>query len=240
MMDTPSGPSQARIRTDLWRAVLDFSGDEKYVWDQNGLVARRTSEATDPGPDMPTITPEQFTGWKKAFARGIDDSDRDERLTEWTERRLPASFLPPHLKHRWNGHLKDRGPQAPARLVRGAEPRAPCRPAGCPRRHGDSPRPGLAAAAHRLPAPDDPGRVGARADSCLRSAANEAVAGSGGRPDRRPGWPVSVVQQPAGASCAGDVRVGRRRHLFQLLDVSGRQAMLYRTRNDKIAVPGER
>ena len=106
MMDTPSGPSQARIRTDLWRAVLDFSGDEKYVWDQSGLVARRTSEATDPGPAMPTITPEQFTDWKKAFARGIDDGDRDERLNEWTERRLPASFLPPHLKHRWNGHLK--------------------------------------------------------------------------------------------------------------------------------------
>ena len=106
MVDTTSGPSQARIRTDLWRAVLDFSGDEKYVWDQNGLVARRTSEVTDPGPDMPTITPEQFTGWKKAFARGIDDGDRDERLNEWTERRLPASFLPPHLKHRWNGHLK--------------------------------------------------------------------------------------------------------------------------------------
>lgn len=106
MAEMTSGPSQARIRTDLWRAVLDFSGDEKYVWDQNGLVARRTSEATDPGPDMPTITPEQFTGWKKAFAAGVDANDRDERLAEWTERRLPASFLPPHLKHRWNGHLK--------------------------------------------------------------------------------------------------------------------------------------
>ena len=43
---------------------------------------------------------------EKAFARGIDDNDRDERLAEWTERRLPASYLPPHLKHRWNGHLK--------------------------------------------------------------------------------------------------------------------------------------
>ena len=69
MADTTSGPSQARIRTDLWRAVLDFSGDEKYVWDQDGLVARRTSEARDPGPDMPTITPEQFTGWKKRVRR---------------------------------------------------------------------------------------------------------------------------------------------------------------------------
>ena len=107
MADTMSGPSQARIRTDLWRAVLDFSGDEKYVWDQNGMVARRASEATAAGPDMPTITPEQFTGWKKAFARGISERDRDERLDEWTERRLPASFLPPHLKHRWNGHLKE-------------------------------------------------------------------------------------------------------------------------------------
>ena len=106
MADMTTGPSQARIRTDLWRAVLDFSGDEKYVWDQDGLVARRASDASDPGPRMPTITPEQFTGWKKAFAASVNDNDRDERLDEWTERRLPASFLPPHLKHRWNGHLK--------------------------------------------------------------------------------------------------------------------------------------
>ena len=107
MADTTSSPAQARIRTDLWRAVLDFSGDEKYVWDQDGLVARRASEARAPGPDMPTITPDQFNGWKKAFAGSVNDSDRDERLEEWTARRLPASYLPPHLKHRWNGHLKE-------------------------------------------------------------------------------------------------------------------------------------
>ena len=210
MVDTTSGPSQARIRTDLWRAVLDFSGDEKYVWDQNGLVARRTSEVTDPGPDMPTITPEQFTGWKKAFARGIDDGDRDERLNEWTERRLPASFLPPHLKHRWNGHLKV---EVHKRLLDWFEAQNLAPPADLlVARDGmeTAAGAGLAAAAHRLRPPDDPGRIGARADSCLGSAANQAVgAWRGSRPDRPTDTCNSASVHPVGERSGGRWALGR-------------------------------
>ena len=97
---------QARIRSDLWRAVLDFSNDEKYVWDPVEQVARRASSAGATGPDMPTITAEQFNRWKKAFADGVEEVERDDRLAEWTEQRRPASFLTPRFRHRWNGYLK--------------------------------------------------------------------------------------------------------------------------------------
>ena len=157
---------------------------------------------------MPTITPEQFTGWKKAFARGIDDGDRDERLNEWTERRLPASFLPPHLKHRWNGHLKV---EVHKRLIDWFEAQNLAPPAdllvardGMETAPGPDLRQRLIACLRLM----TQRRVGARADSCLRAAANEAVgAWRGSRPDRPTDTCNSAAAHPVGE------RTGSRRAL---------------------------
>lgn len=97
------GPGHQRIRSDLWRAVLDFSSGNKYTWDPTQGVA--TSEDV-PGPEIPTVTADTFNQWKRAFADAVDDVGSAERLSQWTEHRLPANFLPPQLRHRWIQYLK--------------------------------------------------------------------------------------------------------------------------------------
>ena len=105
-----SGPEPGlgltRIRSDLWRAVLDFSSQEKYVWDPVHEVAELATSGETSGPEIPTITADTFSQWKKVFARSVDDATPEDRLTEWVDNRRPANFLPPRLRHRWNGHLK--------------------------------------------------------------------------------------------------------------------------------------
>lgn len=92
-----------RIRDDLWRAVLDFSSGKRYVWDTDRKLA--TSEDAS-GPEIPTISADTFKDWKRAFAMSLDDAASNENLSEWTEHRHPANFLPPELRQRWIGHLK--------------------------------------------------------------------------------------------------------------------------------------
>ena len=100
-----SGLGSPRIRSDLWRAVLDFSSLKRYVWDPVHNVAEPATSGVS-GPEIPTITADTFNQWKRAFVRSADDATPKDRLTEWAEKPLPANFLPPRLRHRWNGHLK--------------------------------------------------------------------------------------------------------------------------------------
>ena len=101
-----SGARATRVRSDLWRAVLDFSSDEEYIWDESEGIAKHASSAGASGPALPTITADKFNEWKKAFTEEVDEGERDERLSAWVGHRLPASFLPLPLRHRWNGYLK--------------------------------------------------------------------------------------------------------------------------------------
>lgn len=97
--------AEAKIREDFWRAALDFSSGRHYVWDGEERVARPDNGEIS-GPVLPTITADQFNQWKALFADGIDDALRDASLDTWTKNRLPSSYLPFHLKRRWNAFLK--------------------------------------------------------------------------------------------------------------------------------------
>ena len=101
-----SESTRTRVRPDLWRAVMDFSRDARYVWDNDERVAKPAGDSVTSGPDMPTITTEQFTRWKQAFADGVDDAEQDTRFKDWVEHLRPASFLAADVRHRWNDHLK--------------------------------------------------------------------------------------------------------------------------------------
>ena len=106
----PSGgepiSARTRIRSDLWWATLNFSGNEEYVWDLDEHAALRASEAAKPGPVIPTVTEELFSEWKNAFADTLEEDERGDRIEQWAERRLPASVLPAPVMHRWHEYLK--------------------------------------------------------------------------------------------------------------------------------------
>ena len=101
-----SESAPTRVRSDLWQAVMDFSRDARYVWDNDERVAKLAGDAAADGPAMPTITTEEFTRWKNTFADGVEDAEQDARFKDWVAHLRPASFLAAHLRQRWNDHLK--------------------------------------------------------------------------------------------------------------------------------------
>ena len=97
-----------RIRPDLWKAALDFSGDEDYFWDAVRTQAVTATGDTALGPKIATIAAEEFGEWKRDFAASLGDSNPPDRVVEWVHHRRPAALLPSGLRHRWNGYLKER------------------------------------------------------------------------------------------------------------------------------------
>ena len=101
---------RTRIRGDLWRAVLDYEGGHRYVWDASRRQARPAEEG-DEGLDIPTATREIIAGWREKFVEeteGTVESEVDrERLHNWMREALGTRFLPYQLQGAWSGRLKD-------------------------------------------------------------------------------------------------------------------------------------
>jgi len=102
-----SSPQRNRIREDLWRAILDYSSGNRYVWDTDSSAAIIAPEASD-GPFFPTISPETMTEWKREFLASLPDKPDDGRLTVWQTQSLPTAVLPAALRLQWNRFLKHR------------------------------------------------------------------------------------------------------------------------------------
>ena len=99
-----SAPTQ--VRPDLWRAVMDFAGETPYLWDGDEGVAKPAGDGATGGLTMPTITLEQFTKWKKAFADNVDGTENDDLFKDWVEKLRPTKLLAARVRHRWNDYLK--------------------------------------------------------------------------------------------------------------------------------------
>jgi hypothetical protein len=97
-----------RVRSDLWRAALDFSSGLEYEWNTAAGDARPVEHA-DPGRRLPTVTPETLARWRAAFvvdhAPAVASGDR-ERLQQWAVQAFGSQGLPRPLRARWNEHLK--------------------------------------------------------------------------------------------------------------------------------------
>lgn len=105
-------PSRSRIRSDLWRAVLDYSSGTEYVWDAVDGQARPSQSGED-NPILPIVSKAMHQQWRGEFIESITDSaintsEQEDRANTWVRDQLPTSQLPPHLIPGWNGFLRDK------------------------------------------------------------------------------------------------------------------------------------
>ena len=103
----PRGGQFSRIRSDLWRAALDYSSGRRYIWDSSTNQARAATGES--GPFMPTVTADEFRAWRAQFAAANRDAvagDSAVRLQRWASESLPTAFLPARLRPLWNAELK--------------------------------------------------------------------------------------------------------------------------------------
>lgn len=99
--------SGMRIREDLWRAFIDYTGGSTYVWDVETGVARK-GEPSARALLIPTASPAEIGQWRSDFAdehtRGIGQADL-VLLQQWQEQGLPSNYLPGSLQRSWNRAL---------------------------------------------------------------------------------------------------------------------------------------
>lgn len=109
----PSQPSTAaieitgrcRIRSDLWKAALDYSSGVRYVWDAVKSSAT-PFEGSDDKPFISPATSELQSDWRKQFKADVIatlTSDESVKVDHWIDQNGASSQLPSRLKSRWNG-----------------------------------------------------------------------------------------------------------------------------------------
>jgi hypothetical protein len=111
--NAPGRETPSRVPNDLWSAVVDYRSGDTWVWDPaRGLAERSQGEVADQSLVLPTLTPDELTEWRRAFAAEhegwiTDDAGDGERLSLWAERGLGTGRLPPVLRAPWNRYQHD-------------------------------------------------------------------------------------------------------------------------------------
>lgn len=111
LTDVKNSPSErshhSRIRSDLWRAALDYSSRQRYVWDST-LKQATPAKADDAGPFIPTISEDEFNRLRHSFVEAnlAGEGVAEDRLKRWASEGLPTAFLPARLRPLWNIELK--------------------------------------------------------------------------------------------------------------------------------------
>ena len=100
-------PQRNRIREDLWRAILDYSSGNRYMWDTDSSSAIVAPEGNE-GPFLPTISTETMTAWKREFLASLSEIPEDSRIAVWQTQSLPTAALPPALRLQWNRFVKQK------------------------------------------------------------------------------------------------------------------------------------
>jgi hypothetical protein len=100
----------ARIRKDLWLAIIDYASGRRYVWDEAKGIAREATQ-DDKQHTIPTLTPDELDRWRSEFLEANVPSLNTPDLTlarRWRDDRLPTFSLPLSLQQRWNRELTRR------------------------------------------------------------------------------------------------------------------------------------
>jgi len=115
--ETSEGEIGARLRRDLWQAVMDYSSGLEYVWDSNMGLARPRKEEDRDVPVLPTVSREELAVWRREFAQSLPQTgtlqDVNDRVNNWAGAGLSTSALPREVRGEWNRALRER---AAARL----------------------------------------------------------------------------------------------------------------------------
>lgn len=105
----PDTHRAGRVRSDLWKAVMDYSSEQRYYWSRH--AHRAEADDASGGPLLPTVTREEFLEWRKDFAdtscRSLSQMDAIV-LRGWSETTMGTGSLPPKLRPLWNEFLKER------------------------------------------------------------------------------------------------------------------------------------
>ena len=97
---TPSGTEQ-RIRSDLWRASLDYASGQQYVWDPESQSARPASPVDAGTIVFPTLHRGDIAQWRAAFADTVEAGDGPAH--DWAEIGAGRTIgLPNHHRAAWN------------------------------------------------------------------------------------------------------------------------------------------
>jgi hypothetical protein len=101
--DSWTGP-QLRIRGDLWRAIVDLTGNSVYVWRDGEAVPLAPSERPPKWPRLPTATSADMSLWRSDFAERITQSPRwagaAASLTRWIEHAIVWMAVPHRVPDR--------------------------------------------------------------------------------------------------------------------------------------------
>ncbi len=104
-----SMPRRARIRSDLWQAVIDRSSGRTYVWDLAEALAR-PGQPGDGYPILPTVDEDTDRQWRREFIGSLTPppaSAEERQMSDWSESLLPASRLPSQFIPLWNNFLSN-------------------------------------------------------------------------------------------------------------------------------------
>lgn len=101
--------SETAIRSDLWKAVLDYSSNRTYIWDIATSMAV-VGEANGNDYTLPTIDRNTLQQWRREFVQSHQSAVGEairHRLEEWAEQILPDKHLG-RLRGPWSAELKRR------------------------------------------------------------------------------------------------------------------------------------
>ena len=106
-------PTRARVRSDLWRAALDYSSGTEYVWDTIDGQARPGRAGEESSQTLPTVTKAVHQQWRTEFIGSVMPStaitpEQQNQAMAWVQDQLPTSHLPRPLIPLWNGFLRDK------------------------------------------------------------------------------------------------------------------------------------
>jgi len=108
----PQATARARVRPDLWNAVLDYSSASKWRWNRETSIAEPVESDDVPDDELlPTISASDLVEWRNGF---IDEHEGDlpesvkSAAIDWAEHGRRSESLPRNLRGLWFEYLKNR------------------------------------------------------------------------------------------------------------------------------------